>query len=117
MGHISSAVCHGCGYEARAVIGNSRANFRTVATFPVSCNVCKAVTSANFMKTPLTCDRCAKPDVVPFTDTSVWKGDGIPDEQWGDLTLTDGHYKCPKCSKFELRFGRASGKGIGMFFD
>ena len=31
-------------------------------------------------------------------------------ESWGwrdpaPLTLTDGHYRCPKCGEFELRFG------------
>jgi hypothetical protein len=26
-----------------------------------------------------------------------------------DLTLTNGHYRCPKCGDFELRFGTNAG--------
>jgi hypothetical protein len=33
-------------------------------------------------------------------------GDGEIIERWNvDLTLTSGHYRCPKCDKLALRFG------------
>src|SRR5215467_2882136 len=110
MGTSSVAHCFSCGYGASFLIGGGERNFRTYAAWPVSCNHCAALTTANFKK-PLVCEVCHSPDVVPFSDPSLWKGDGKEEtERWGDLRLTDGHYRCPKCSKFELRFGRAAGQ-------
>jgi hypothetical protein len=40
-----------------------------------------------------------------MTDRSLWQGDGDARHKWDELPpLTDGHYRCPKCGKFELRF-------------
>lgn len=42
-------------------------------------------------------DRVVEPSINPDVVRVI--------ERWGDLTLTNGHYRCPKCDKFELRFG------------
>jgi hypothetical protein len=41
----------------------------------------------------------------------VWQGDGTVIVNWmgSDLTITDGHYRCPRCGEFELRFGTNAG--------
>jgi hypothetical protein len=40
--------------------------------------------------------------MLPFNE--LWKGDGEVIESSGELGLTSGHYRCPKCEKYELRF-------------
>ena len=37
-------------------------------------------------------------------DLRATAADGEVLEQWGGLTLTNGHYLCPKCNAMELRF-------------
>jgi hypothetical protein len=76
--------------------------------------VCSAVTTANFERPPLVCEACGSPDVTQVTDPQCWTGDGDVIENWGALTLTNGHYRCPVCGTFELRF--ANGHG-GVLFD
>ena len=93
------------------------ANHTTYAAWPVSCKMCAAVTTANFKQSPLVCHPCKGRDVTPPTDLQWWKGDGKVIKSWGmgrdALTLTDGHYRCPRCGEFELRFGTNAG-GHGM---
>lgn len=93
------------------------ANHTTYTAWPVSCKVCAGVTTANFKQSPLICQICKSSDVTPPTDPGWWNGDGNVIESWpmsrrmgGDaLTLTNGHYRCPKCGEFELRFGTNAG--------
>jgi ribosomal protein S27AE len=114
MGFSSDAHCFACGYDTVLLLGANRAIHRTYAAWPVSCESCAAVTTANFKEKPLTCAKCHSIVVQPMTDH--WKGDGEETEMWGHLKLTDGHYRCPKCSNFELRFGtNAGGHGRIMF--
>jgi hypothetical protein len=98
------------------------ADHTTYAAWPVSCKACAAVTTANFKQSPLVCQPCKSPDVTPPTDLQWWKGDGNVIESWGwldpaPLTLTDGHYRCPKCGEFELRFGTNAGKHAMVDWD
>jgi hypothetical protein len=118
MGHQATAVCDSCNYEADYVVGGNMANFREVAMFPVCCDVCRALTSANFMQRPLKCGHCGASGVRPFTDAGMSKGDGKDTaEEWLTpglpLRLDDGHYRCPKCGEFCLRFAVRQGR----FFD
>jgi len=46
-----------------------------------------------------------------------WNGNGKVIENWLDLTLTDGHYRCPKCDKLELRFGTNVGGHDKVMWD
>jgi Zn finger protein HypA/HybF involved in hydrogenase expression len=113
------------------MLGGGLANHATYAAWPVTCRVCAAITTANFKQLPLVCERCESRDVIPLTEPQVWKGDGNLIETWRmvwgstagplipssaqmrlnstHLTLTDGHYRCPKCGEFELRFGTNAG--------
>jgi Zn finger protein HypA/HybF involved in hydrogenase expression len=80
-------------------------NHTFYAAWPICCDRCKAVTTANFRSLPLECEECRSTKVLAFDDPTLWKGDGIPSVGWDELELTDGHYRCPKCGKYELRFG------------
>jgi hypothetical protein len=121
MGTSSDAHCFACGYDAYLILGAGRSNHETYAAWPVSCTQCAEVTTANHKMTPLTCEKCRSSDVLPFTERSVWSGDGQEKIMWGmlrpRLILTDGHYRCPKCFKFELRFGTNTGGHPIVDFD
>lgn len=84
-------------------------NHTTYAAWPVACRTCSAVTTANFKHLPLTCEACESSNVTQVTDPHEWAGDGDVIESWDDLTLTSGHYRCPSCDQFELRFGTNEG--------
>ena len=93
------AHCDNCGYRVQHLrLGGVSPGW------PVSCNRCKAATTANIDNPPLTCIECQSTDVLPFNDATLWKGDGEVTDRWGELYLTNGHYRCPKCEKYELRF-------------
>lgn len=128
MGTSTDAHCSVCGYDTFLMLGGGMSNHTTYAAWPVSCKTCAAVTTANFKESPLVCQRCKSRDVIPPTDLQFWKGDGNVTESWGGkwwkgdggmddaLTLTNGHYRCPKCGKFELRFGtNAAGHAMRMW--
>jgi hypothetical protein len=76
-----------------------------------------AVTTANFKQSPLTCQECEGRNVVPPTDLQWSKGDGDATENWNTLALTNGHYRCPKCDKFELRSGTIAGGNNKIVWD
>lgn len=99
------------------MLGAGMSDHTWYAAWPVYCKECSAVTTANFKKLPLICEGCQSKNVVPFSDHSLWKGDGQEHEQWTDLTLTDGHYRCPKCNAFELRFGTNAAGHEEIMFD
>lgn len=105
MGTSTDAHCFSCGYDVFLMLGGGMANHETYAAWPISCKDCAAITTANFRATPLICEKCDGQNVVPVTDRHEWKGDGKESTMWGVLRLTDGHYRCPKCGAFALRFG------------
>jgi hypothetical protein len=105
LGISTDAHCFACGYDTFLILGAGMLNFTTHAAWPVSCKVCSAITTANFKQTPLVCGACDSTNVAPMTDPHEWNGDGEIIERWDDLTLTSGHYRCPKCDKLALRFG------------
>jgi Zn finger protein HypA/HybF involved in hydrogenase expression len=83
-------------------------NHLTFAAWPVHCTDCAEIRTANFKNIPLSCLHCNSPGVTPISDASLWQRDGTTIESWRDLTLTDGHYRCPKCQRFDLRFSHGS---------
>ena len=117
MGTSTDAHCFACGYDTFLTLGAGRANHLTHAAWPVSCKDCAAITTANFKQKPLNCQECRSGNVVPMTDRGQWQGDGKNNERWGELTLTDGHYLCPKCGAFELRFGTDECQHGRILFD
>ena len=116
MGTSTDAHCLACGYDTFLMLGGGMRNHTTYAAWPVACKVCSAVTTANFKQSPLMCEKCESENVTQITDRHEWQGDGKVIVTWGKLTLTDGHYRCPQCGEFELRFGtNAGGHGMVMW--
>jgi Zn finger protein HypA/HybF involved in hydrogenase expression len=107
MGTSVSFSCE-CGFKGYSLIGGGRMTFREVNLFPAYCERCKDVVEIN-LYADLKCPKCAEP-VVPYTDRSLL---GSPGDRnvvnWGDLTLTNGAYKCPKCGKMSLHFEDGGG--------
>jgi hypothetical protein len=61
------------------------------------------------MQAPLICEQCENDDVIRIADPRATADDGELLAHWGDsLTLTNGHYLCPKCNAIELRFENSS---------
>ena len=94
MGNSSDAHCFACGYDTGLFLGAGMSNHQTYAAWPVKCNQCKEVTTANHKSEPLTCNECNSLNVTSYSDKSLWLGDGENSWtlQWGDLKLTNGHY-------------------------
>lgn len=108
------AHCFSCGYDKLLMVGGLMTNFKVYSAEPVSCENCKEMTTANYKATPLTCEVCNSSNVLRIDDPSTWLGDvdgseGLPLLPLmlgnSDTPHLRGHYKCPKCGKFELRFG------------
>lgn len=116
MGTTTDAHCFACGYDTFLSLGGGMTD-PTYAAWPVSCRTCAAVTTADFEHIPLSCEECKGGDVTPPTDRQWWKGDGHVFESWGELTLTSGHYRCPRCGEFELRFGTNVGGHREIMWD
>ena len=117
MGMSTDAHCFACGYDTALMLGGGMANHTTYAAWPVSCKRCAAITTANFKQLPLICQGCESSDVHPPADLQWWTGDGNVIESWDTLTLTNGHYRCPKCGEFELRFSTNAGGHSTVMWD
>ena len=120
MGFSSDAHCFACGYDTGLFLGAGMENNHTYAAWPVKCNECKEVVTANFKSEPLSCEECHGSDVIPYTDKTLSLGDGDNESMlyWSGLKLTNGRYCCPRCGKYELKFGtNASGRHARIMFD
>ncbi len=105
VGTSIDAHCFSCDYETFWVLGAGRADFQTRLDWPVSCSNCRAITTADYKQAPLACKQCNSTEVVKVNDAANTFGDGERVERWENQILTNGHYRCPKCDRFELRFG------------
>ena len=104
MGSQAFAYC-ACGMSATSLIGGGRRDFHENCLFPALCRDCDQVVAVNLLQTPLRCPNCESLEVTPYTDPSLAKGDGENHViTWGEHHLTDGHYQCPACGQFTLRF-------------
>lgn len=113
--HSTDAHCFSCGYDRPLMVGSLMSNFDEYSAWPVLCERCKEITTANHKATPLTCEVCKSSSVLRIDHPANWLGDRI--DEWGEvvpvspsLRTSDvpsllGHYKCPYCGKFDLRFG------------
>lgn len=110
VGTSTDAHCFACGYDTFLLIGGGMLDHLKNVAWPIYCKSCNAITTGNHKQEPLTCKACNTMDVVPINDPSVWLGDNEGTcEMWGRLKLVDGHYRCPKCAQFRLRFGKNAG--------
>lgn len=116
--HSVDAHCFSCGYDTLLMIGSLLSSHDVYLAGPVCCGSCKAITTANYKGTELTCEVCKSSNVSPMRDSANWLGDDEHDVGvWVGLLLRTpgprdndhldlpGHFKCPKCCEFELRFG------------
>ena len=106
MGSSTQARCRSCGYDSDMLIVGS-GMMEGNLYWPVICEKCEEVTTANFERPRLQCRKCRTTRVIRISASKVWKGDGNIVQEWGDYFVTDGHYQCPKCKKFELEFGES----------
>jgi hypothetical protein len=58
MGSSTDAHCYSCGYDVFLMLGGGMANHTTFAAWPVTCENCNGVTTANFKLFPLACLKC-----------------------------------------------------------
>jgi hypothetical protein len=118
MGQTSDAHCFACGYDIELTISGARSSSNEYSNWPVSCADCHTISSANIRALPLRCANCNSQKVTELQDPSVYAGDGTRDKLRNlDRVLTDGHYLCPVCHKFELRIGTDVGGRGRILFD
>jgi hypothetical protein len=85
MGNSIIAQCASCGYSSGTLLtGGGMRSFQTYDAQPVRCASCRAVTTANLKKVPLSCLTCRSVEVTRLQDP--------------------GPTICPKCGKTDLRF-------------
>jgi len=65
MGSSLLAIC-GCGYEARAFIGSSRASHGRVFVFPHRCHDCSKLVNVDLHKQPVACPECAGQNIEQY---------------------------------------------------
>lgn len=115
--HSVDAHCYNCGYDKLLMIGSLMSNHEVYAAGPVHCKSCQAITTANYKSVLLTCETCKSPKLLPINAPENWLGDCDHDTDANKLLPMPrnlfksevpslaGHYKCPKCGKFEVLFG------------
>lgn len=107
------AHCFSCGYDQLLMIGSLMSNYEVYAAGPVHCKSCQAITTANYKSPLLTCETCKSSNILPINTPEVWLDDSDLIEllpfsttlSKSDVPSLTGHYKCPKCEKFEVLFG------------
>lgn len=110
MGYAVTADCQSCDYTTRLWLGAGRNDHTTRADWPVHCASCREITVANYVQAPLACSRCGSTEVTKIEEVAGSPGDTRL--TWGDLTITDGAYRCPRCGEPALRFSHRR-----VFFD
>ena len=104
MGSEVMAYC-ACGTRATSLIGSGKIDFRENNFFPAHCKRCSLVVQANLKEKPVSCPDCDGHEVTPYTEPDLAKGDGDRNvATWGENILTNGHYHCPACGDYTLRF-------------
>ena len=95
MGFTVEGVCK-CGFRTDHLnLGGGMASHGTVATFPGHCRECQDLILINIYSAPLACGRCGSEGVVCY---SRKREQGVASAfDWGDSTLEDKNYPCPKC--------------------
>lgn len=105
MGSRTDAHCYNCGYDVELPIGGGMLTYNEHTDWPVQCMDCRTISSTNIRLTPLSCKSCGSNNVIECHDRSLYAGDGkYTSVMCWERQLTDGHYKCPKCEMFALRY-------------
>lgn len=80
------------------------ASYRTHSAWPVYCQTCDDITTANVLSEPLACRKCNSSAVTKYDDKNLVKGGTRNIISGWDDHITDGNYFCPKCKNHALRF-------------
>ena len=102
MGQVTEASCKSCGYFRSVSIGGVRSESRS--SWPVYCDACQTMRTANVRCVPLACDYCHSEHVTKYDARTLVIGGTETVSEWSPDRLTDGLYFCPKCEKHELKF-------------
>lgn len=106
MGTSTDAHCYACGYDKFLGIGSGMESMDTVLLWPVFCTKCNEISTANFKDVTLRCRECESENVTELDSEGDSLGDGHEIAvQWERKSLSNGHYRCPKCRSFNLRIG------------
>lgn len=106
MGSQVIAICQ-CGLRREILIGGGMLNFKYINFFPCLCENCNDVVQVNLKNQELTCPNCNKQNLSPYNAKHLIGEQGNSEvSKWGDNTLTNGTYKCPKCKEMTLHFER-----------
>lgn len=106
MGTSTDAHCYACGYDDMQLIGSGRTDMETNLRWPIICNHCQRVTTANLKASIPRCNKCESSDLSALDDPANFRGDGgAVAVRWGKMELRDFSFLCPKCSAFEMRMG------------
>lgn len=105
MGSRTDAHCYSCGYDVELSIGGGMFTYQEFTNWPVHCSDCNSISSTNIRLESLSCSNCGSANVMEVQNSELYAGDGKHTSVtcW-ERKLTDGHYKCPKCDKFTLRY-------------
>ena len=126
----------GCGYEARASIGSSRAQHGKVFYFPHFCEGCNQIVSVDTLSESPTCRHCGGTSLVSYEAKSTKVANPLLERLDANTLHSRGHHlsseelspsfcfkqnktyvllrkrnHCPKCSGNELSFV------MGMLYD
>ena len=114
MGSKVYASCE-CGLHKVIKIGGGMMTFKFDCYFPCLCEDCNDIVNANLMgivsSLNPTCPDCYNKNTIPYNNPAVigdvgnrnvvsWYAGG----NIGELELTNGNYKCPKCKEMTLNF-------------
>ena len=106
MGSILDGHCRTFGFSARVTIGGGMMDFDHDSRWPVYCEACDTLRSANTTQSPLTCRTCGSDRVTKYDSTHLVEGGSGTVASWGEDKLTDGNYWCPACKTHALQFSR-----------
>ena len=106
MGTSTDAHCYSCGYDELLLIGSGRSDMHTNLQWPVRCNGCVGITTANWKISPLKCNACGSTDVAALDTPKDLRDEGTGyGATWGLMQLKVGRYRCPKCADFQMKIG------------
>lgn len=87
-------------------------DFMHHSSWPIYCDACDDMTSANLVSDPLRCGSCGSEKITKYDRTHLVRGGKVEIDSWGKDTISDGNYLCPRCKQYSLRFG---GDNIAIF--
>lgn len=108
MGSSANVSCAACGYTAVVTIGGGMDTYKVFLGWPVRCDGCRSVATANLREKPIKCLSCNSCRVVPYGEIRVpmeWKSGGeSPMFECFEHVYYEKTHECPRCLKKSLKF-------------